>query len=80
MPGGHHDGARRGLQFAHRWMQHLLSRYSMPAAASPTICSSVFTRRRVPSVRRKVRKSPPGGEGSLKPGGRTTPQQAERSP
>lgn len=46
---------------AHLWMQHLLSRYSMPAAASPTICSRVFIRRRAPSVRRKVRKSPPGG-------------------
>lgn len=52
---------RGGPSSSHRWMQHLLSRYSMPAAASPTICSRVFIRRREPSVRRKVRKSPPGG-------------------
>lgn len=65
---------------AHRWMQPLLSRYSMPAAASPTICSRVFIRRRAPSVRRKVRKSPPGdlvGEALLNFLQRGRPSRAE---
>lgn len=58
----------------------MLSKYSMPAAASPTICSRVFTRRRAPSVLRKVRKSPPRGESSLEPSGLGDTGQTEPSP
>lgn len=71
LPPGTGWGAARALGFTlrcpvpvctarpHLWMQCLLSRYSMPAAAFSVILISSFTRRCGPSLRRKLRKSPP---------------------
>lgn len=44
------------------WMHPLLSRYSMPAATFSVILTNVLAVRLWPWWRRKVRKSPPGGE------------------